>query len=251
MGTDVRIEYVRQIVQDNLLFFASLAQVNDPLDCKPLISLNGGTRDEQLGFLEKGVAKQHPDWRPEDVKQEAMRLLAIDPAELDRQITSQWKDFIEGEVFICCFSQAGNDLSLFSSAYGDFHKGVCLEFRTTDKDFAALRQVEYTNDRDTFYVLRDQGPERTKKLFFKKLKRWNANDWERECEWRLVNNQKGHHEFPPQLLTKITLGKDIHPEAKDRILSWIDNRTHPLDLCQAKLSPDGGSLDLDLLKRIP
>ena len=251
MGTDARIKYVRQIVQDGKLFFASLTQVNDPLDCKPQISIERGTTKEKREFLKRGVAKQHSGWPRKNLRREVTRIMQIDPRELDRQITSQWKPYIEGEVFICCFSSKANDLTLFGSDYGDHHRGICLEFRATDIDFAVLRQITYTNTPVTHYWFKDSSKERTEKFFFTKLKRWNGNDWGRECEWRLASDKKGHHDFPPELLTKIILGKDSSAKTEELVLSWVDQRSHPLDVCQSKLAPDDTSLTLELVKRVP
>lgn len=250
MGTDARIEYVRQIVQDGKLYFASLTQVNDPLDCKPLISLKGGTSKEVREFLNKGV-KQRRGWPRKKLRLEVTGIMQIDPDKLDREITTQWRPFIGGEVFICCLSSKGNDPTLFGSDYGEDHRGVCLEFKTNDIDFAVLRQISYTDASVTHYWFMDNREERTEKFFFTKLKRWNSNDWERECEWRLVTGKKGRLKFPPELLTKIILGKDISPKTKNLIVSWVDRRPHPLDVCQSKLNADGTSLTLELVKRVP
>lgn len=59
-----------------------------------------------------------------------------------------------------------------------------------------------------------------------------AEHWAYEQEWRLIDysNGPGVCPFPPEALTSVILGAQTSPQDKEKVLGWINGRTHPVKL---------------------
>ena len=140
-----------------------------------------------------------------------------------RQMTTILQKELEGTK-VLSMSRRWNNMAMWAK-YASDHTGYCLEF-ANEGMFAEARAVEYMDVLPLdIKTPRAGGAD----FFFQK-----TDDWSNEQEVRLVvkKSYPSRLRFPPELLTRIVLGKSIPPRGRDVILSWARKRKPPLRVDQ-------------------
>jgi len=127
--------------------------------------------------------------------------------------------------------------TLMWSHYADSHKGVCLEFCTSEGSFFSRAQsVNYAQDFPHLEILR-----LINDADFREATPWiltKSSDWSYEREWRVLDfkNGPGVQVFTPECLSAVILGCLIPEVERDRVMSWVKNFPTPVRVLQAKMS---------------
>jgi hypothetical protein len=221
-----RAGWVRQILVDSMLYFASPATFNDPFDCRVVF---------------------RKDISPEEFRNKADRLLAArgvarderrrmlkpnrSPEEFIRNVTGGLQAKVDG-VGVLSLSSTHENILMWSH-YACGHRGVCLQFRVaTEPHFlAGALPVKYSSELLVPPLFEDSsGHERVEQLLLTK-----AEDWSYEREWRALTGEQGPgaRKFPPSLLTAMILGSSISPSDRDNVLEWARSRKAPLEIYEA------------------
>jgi len=166
-----------------------------------------------------------------------------------------WKSRLR-EFRVSAFSERNESISMWSH-YADHHRGVCLEFTTSDSSIVSrAEQVRYEDDLPKFLPV-DQWGDFLLGLgepdFMGLLRQYllrKSLEWEYEREWRVFSPNSGPDElfidvkFRPDDLTGIFLGVRI-PEL-DRLVieSLCRGKFNSAKLFLAKRNADSFRIDL-------
>lgn len=129
------------------------------------------------------------------------------------------------------------------SHYAASHSGVCLEFANNGSETLvgqALR-VNYPPFYQKAHAIYDDKDTQVDRILLSK-----ARCWAYEAEWRKIEHETGYglKRLDPRVLTGIILGcKMIEPQ-RQQILRWASERTFPMNVYQARQSPDGFHIEI-------
>lgn len=155
--------------------------------------------------------------------------------ETQKQLIEGAKEFfIRQEMYpnnisICCFSENVKSMPLWSY-YASNHTGVCLEY-----NFENLN----VKNKDEKYIIDNMhhviySKNKTQNINYSPLIK--SNEWQHECEWRLVGNNKTHYINIPNL-SAIYFGVNCKDIVKKEIIKQI-KRDEKIKLYQMMTSFD-------------
>ncbi len=224
-----RAEWVRQIISESKLFFASPSSFNDPFDCKARFRGDLGPAE----FRSRADDLMRSRGMDRKQRRKALRS-APRPKELAKRVAAGMQDKLDRMGILSLSSTHENILMWSHYAFG--HRGVCLQFRvSTDPDYlGAALPVTYSRELLTPTLFGKDHRERVEAILLTK-----AVDWSYEREWRVLRpNGAGVDQFPPALLTSIILGASISPADRALVAGWVEARAGSLDTYQATRDPD-------------
>jgi hypothetical protein len=191
-------------------YYADPSKFNDPLDCKPVISV-----DTDVSTLEKvcyRVVELSVD------KEAALKVIDRHRYEsgqygdykTDQEAAAYYSRSLTGTVQVFLFTElercgvlslaARWNCPLMWSHYADKHHGLCIEYDMTDNRCNNLRAVDYCTTGDikvsdiyNWKVSRSGDAERIIRKAFYYAK---AKEWRYEREWRDVSSSAGPCETP-------------------------------------------------------
>lgn len=222
-----RAEWVRQIVVDSQIFFASPANINDPFDCRIRFRMDGSF-DELRNNLdellrERGYSRKY--------RRQKIRALG-DPSTFVRNVAAGFQREVDGTGVLSLTSTHEN--ILLWSHYASGHSGICLQFRVVVDPafFAPAVPVTYTRDLPLPHLLGDNRDERAQQLLLTK-----AEDWAYEREWRILQPDRGpgSRSFPSELLAAIIFGVKMSKDDRETVIKWVAQRSTPLPVYKAAL----------------
>ena len=210
-------------LESNVVYYANPKNFNDPLDCSPVINVDIDTQSlEKLCFAmlsktqkgsgdSKAISKRidkiryysnEPNWdgTPSDSKSK----LKIDFA---REIQNCLEKLMRRKG-VLSLAQRWN-CPLMWSHYADQHNGICIEYDTSQLEFAKPFAVDYSGVRDIkasdlYGWIIDELITSRKRVhdsyFYRK-----ASQWRYEKEWRHVRDGSGV-DASPYLISAIYFG---------------------------------------------
>ena len=209
-GDKEKMEWVKQILVEHQLFFASRRAFNDPFDCAiPSLLQIPGTFLKR--FAEEFVDRKFPNASESDKSHMIDRLMSVNALEDIRQ---RLQDDVD-RAGIVCFSKVRDDILMWAH-YGDKHKGLCLEFDGSSNCmfFGEAQPVEYEDY--TPIPLHEDTERQMSRVILTKSKHWVY-----EKEYRIfrpnIASQSLH--YPVELLTGIIFGcmtPDMRREEDER-----------------------------------
>ena len=229
------LDRLKPIILKHELYLPSVAQLNDPLDCRPKIS---PISDEDLvTFRRNDYINRNPVL--------ALDLLRQDEDNIRDLIQKRGVEWFNSELSkilnagmeqfrVYSLTKRFDNFGLWAK-YADGHKGYCLEFANEGDLFKHAFEVFYgesvpfdVNDpgRDAMFLVR------------KRL------DWSNEEEVRLIlpAGKGSKVRIEPRWLTRIILGMEMSPENEAQIRQWAKVREPVLLVVRAHL--DGLNQDL-------
>ena len=229
-----RAEWVRQILIESKLYFASPADFNDPFDCKARYR----TDISPEHFQDRANALMRERGMPRKERRRALRSTV--PI---RQFASNVAEGFQKEIDrigVLSLSSTHENILLWSH-YACGHRGVCLQFRVSvDLPFlGGALDVHYSHEMPTPTLFGEDPYDRVKAILLTK-----AIDWKYEREWRVIqpDSRPGPRSFHPSLLSGLILGANISPQNRDMVLSWVEQRRDPLSVYTAERDPEHFSL---------
>jgi hypothetical protein len=156
------------------------------------------------------------------------------------------------KVGVLSFSEKSDNVLMWSH-YAEKHTGLCVEFRRSEYLSFAL-QVQYTEDYPTldfFRAMDDMKAPLEARYVVNRLYLTKAQDWEYEREWRLLAltaphayapdvpsdllyGEKGLHDFPTDLITRVIFGCRMTNEDKSRVRGWVRSGPAKPKVCEAR-----------------
>jgi hypothetical protein len=201
-------------LKEQVLYFNSPRYFNDPFDCALIPNFHTPT-DDDLETLRRNYLSRD---LPEDTRREfsganmpTLRSLFLRAGKTAFEQTV--KVFLETNG-VCCFSEKYDDLLMWSH-YGGQYSGFCLEFSTSDREFAKkMRKVDYRDDIPCIDLVPiilsspEQPDTQVLDLFCTK-----STSWRYEDEWRGLHDTEGTaYRYPAEWLTGVYFGPRMEME---------------------------------------
>ncbi len=214
-----RLDWLKPVILEHLLYVPSVAQLNDPTDCRPKIKPMSG--EEMVAFLRNDCVRRDPTLTPDLLQEHESRIrkgiqtLGIEwfQRELSKIFNSHTEQFR-----VYSLSKRFNNLSLWAKYAAD-HTGYCLEFANEGPLFGEhVMEVVYGE-----YAPFDVNDSNNRSAGFLVCKR---PEWSNEEEVRLIcaRGAGPHVKIEPQWLTRIILGKNMSQEDRQQICLWAKVR---------------------------
>ncbi|MDB5440343.1 MAG: hypothetical protein JWM33_2770 [Caulobacteraceae bacterium] len=190
--------------------YAQPRTFNDPLDCDPTFDVDVGRvtleklyyrmllrrmekakAAEKVGYL-RYMSTEHGDYQTDkDVEGYLVQMLA-------REIKDELDDeFAQRGVLSLSATWAS---VLMWSHYADEHRGICVEYDTTDQEHPTLGPVNYRAARavkaSDLVGWKGRGDETAKKRVILTYFYAKSAEWKYEKEWRDVRDENGVRERP-------------------------------------------------------
>lgn len=193
------------------VYYTEPRKFNDPLDCNPSISIDIGrlALERLLYRMLKGhlgeekskahiselryYSSQYGDYRIADSKTEEYH-----KRNLANEILAELKRELGNDGVLALSSSWGS--VLMWSHYADEHRGLCIEYDTSDQIHPRLRAVDYrsprainASDLSLWKVGNDKvAKEKVLKTYFYA----KSSEWRYEKEWRDISEKSGIKDVP-------------------------------------------------------
>jgi len=230
-----------RILTHNEIYFAKCKEFNDPFDCNLHISVDGDfnthkarLRQHNADFSEeKLILQTRKDLQPENIRKRELKV--------NNDIRR-----INENVGIFSMSAKRHNLLMWSH-YADYHRGICVEFKTTGgKLFGCdLQHIDYDVNYPKLSVYDEPDFE-----FVEKCVRTKSADWEYEEEWRILYKRTGCQFFlsEDEELSGVILGARISRKNKELVLKCLSENNCKAKLYQARECKDKFGLDITLIE---
>lgn len=232
-------EHALRILSHNEIYFAKCKEFNDPFDCNLHISADGdfNTHKAKLRQLKPDLSEKELNLQT----QKALQTENIHKCEL--RVNNDIRSINEN---IGIFSMsAKRDNLLMWSHYADYHKGICIEFKTTEgKLFGCdILNIDYEEKYPKFNVYNNMDLERVRKYICTK-----SRGWEYEEEWRIIYKETGCQFFltEDEELSGVILGAHISKSNKELVRKCLSENNCEVKLYQARECKDRFGLDIIL-----
>ncbi len=239
-------------LKNNQIWCTTLDSYNDPYEGYMYLNHPSSYRNEMLNIVDKVKASEAQRLsvrNAQDVKELAIALFTDDTNNQNvfekkyndgNEVTKnknidQIKD-VQTNTKICSFSEIKpfNEDTYYNKAnrlmwahYGDNHKGFCLEYSTTNRefDFYPVLYASKLLDITPFFIQQQNGEQTTALLpFYTPMKKEDVWSYEKEWRYILVDTAKIKHKNLQDLIpTAIYLGARINPDVKDSIIEIANN----------------------------
>jgi hypothetical protein len=245
LSTGQDLEWVKDILLNNRLYFPTRLGFNDPFDSRIHFDWES-TEDQWRKRLENDFAKQplppefegrHVDYVEALLQKGMISVLEKRGGPTHDQIVDKYR--------ILSLCESPKDILMWSH-YGSCHSGICLEFKVSkESPFSKVRAVEYAKEYPKVKVALADRETEIKALLTK------AKVWKYEKEWRAVRDQASeYYPFPKECLSGVILGCQIDPTNKPLIKEWLSMRLSPVMLYEAVKSKDKFALEIQKIETI-
>jgi hypothetical protein len=213
------LDRLKPVILENLLYLPTVAQLNDPADCRPKIKRMSVA--EMVIFLKNDYIRRHPVPALDLLQEYESRIresiqtqgLEWFQRELSKILNSQMEQFR-----VYSLSRRFDNLSLWAK-YAAGHTGYCLEFANAGPLFGEhVMEVVYGE-----YAPFDVNDSENRSAGFLVSKR---PEWSNEEEVRLICARGSGRlvKIEPQWLTRVILGKDMSEGNQNQICEWAKQR---------------------------
>jgi hypothetical protein len=225
-----RLDWLEPIILRHEIYIPSVAQLNDPLDCRPKISPM--SEEELVRFLRNDYIRRNPVMALDLLAQHEQKIRqGIKTHGLDwhlqELVDSLYKQIEEFRVY--SLTKRFDNFSLWAK-YASDHTGYCLEFANEGELFEKAIEVQYGE-----YTPFDLNDQVNRNALFLTYKR---RDWSNEEEVRLIlprNKGTTVRLQEPRWLARIILGMKMSPENERQIREWAKERRPELAVARAYL----------------
>lgn len=239
MHTKKDREHTLRILTHNEIYFAKCTEFNDPFDCNLHISCEGDftTHKEKLRKLNPDFSEAKLDIQTQkDLQQENIK-------KRERKVNNDIQRITEN-AGIFSMSVKRDNLLMWSH-YADYHRGICIEFKTTNSKLFGcdLLKVDYVVNHPRFTIYDEADFE-----FVKKRVSTKSKDWEYEEEWRIIFRETGCQYFPSEELNGVILGAYISKRSKAMVLKCLSETNCTVKLYEAHKCKNRFGLDIIPIK---
>ncbi len=192
-------------LKDQVIYFGSPANFNDPYDCALFPTIKEPT-DSEVEKIRSHYLTQSdiPDNIREEFQKSPGTKLRAMLLRIGQRVLEDEIEKFRSNRGVSCFSETPSNILMWSHYAGN-HRGFCLEFDTKSELLRKIRKVKYSPAMPTFDLvpmLCDQDFDQIIDLFCTK-----SSDWEYEREWRAMHKESGTaFHYPAEALTGIYFG---------------------------------------------
>lgn len=211
---EMKLSYIERIFTHNELYFPSPVNLNDPLECRPLIKVGDLSdkyyKEKYVSYSLKIMVKGGNTADPSEISKWLEAHTQKEAEEKCGQITEILRADLIEKYRICSFSAINNNPLLWSH-YADSHQGFCLVFNADNELFGEAMEVTYQDEYPVVDLVEENEFEIMKNTGFVKFSGWSY-----EKEFRLVSEepntvnvlpiQNNIWEFPPEMLVGVIFG---------------------------------------------
>ena len=211
------------------LYIPSVAQLNDPLDCRPKITPMSD--EEMVTFLRNDYVRRNPILALDLLQQHEQKIrssiqkLGLEwfNSELSKILNTHMEEYR-----IYSLTKRFDNFGLWAKYAAD-HTGYCLEFLNKGPLFDNTCEVVY-GEYQPFHL----NDSENRNALFLVCKR---PDWSNEEEVRLIlpSGKGSTVKIDPQWLTRIILGMKMSAENEAKIREWAAEREPKLTVVRAYL----------------
>lgn len=247
-----KLHYIQRMFTQNELHFPSPIDLNDPLECRPLITL-GDLSDQQykekyVSFARRMMIAGGNQAPPDDITEWLEGHSQEEAKGLCKEHTEGYRLSL-GKYRICSFSATNNN-PLIWSHYSDSHQGFCLIFDADNDLFGKALKVEYQDDYPRLDFTEEDDLKVLKKSMLVKF-----SDWAYEKEYRLcsaepnfigalpVENNKWV--FPKEMLKGIIFGCKMSDTDRGLLMDMCQDYSN--DFCFKKAELYDNSFFLNIV----
>jgi hypothetical protein len=228
-------EHSKALFSTPKLWFSAPARLNDPFECRPVITFDG-TRDDIVTALERTLLQKYPNTTAHSAKAEAVSIFLEgrhrDPA-LWELLRKQLMQVLQHKIGMCCLSRIPDSILMWSH-YGCDHEGYCIEYEAADNVpvFGEAQPVVYSDCYPIIDAFKTPHPIKVERVLLTKY-----TSWAYEQEWRIVSTEgPGEYEYPPACLKSVAFGARISIHDKSQIGDWVAQRGHGVRFYEASLN---------------
>ena len=180
-----RLSHCMQNLKNQVIYFGSPRNFNDPYDCALLPRIKEITNSDVEKY--KRCLLLNPELKHEFVNNISTdsikkKLLCNGEAKLHRAK----EDFLRRRG-VSCFSEKKDNLLMWSH-YGDHGTGFCLEFSTSNEMFKKIRKIHYSDEIPEINIVTVLCDDDSDELIINNLYCTKSVDWAYEKEWRVIHN---------------------------------------------------------------
>lgn len=220
LANDEQIEWARQIVQAESIWFSSPDQFNDPQESHFNVSFDG-TLYQIRELYRKIVEQERPECQAEEVDTYVASMLN-EPrlrAELDVLVRRSIRNKIRSDHAMLCLGTT-NDNYLMWSHYADRHRGICMEFDLENhREWRRrTRRVHYSRDLPEFNWFDTSDEAKWIATLLTKHECWAY-----ENEWRVIDlaSGQGLRKLESGMVKSVTLGAETAPDREKLVRGWL------------------------------
>lgn len=231
-----------QNLKNQVIYFGSPKNFNDPYDCALSPSIREPTEAEIEKIRQHHIAKAEIDenLRRDFKLAQVSELRNIFLRSGQKVLNQAIADFLSRRG-VSCFSERVDSLLMWSH-YADHCKGFCLEFNTETEPFEKVKKVRYTQtmpEFDVVPILCDEDFDPVSELYCTK-----AIDWAYEHEWRGIHSEAGTaFGYSSNALTGVYFGPDMSFAAFEIIALILAGQNEYVQLWQGTRSKSSFSVE--------
>jgi hypothetical protein len=261
-------ERTKNLLSNRELYFPSIAEINDPFDCRIILNRNASPKKLWRWVLKK-LECQYGTNDPIELVYKWFRNPNVAGASFTKEMAVDfinkklWKKLDpnnplsyfkiltarEANIRMFCLS-ATNDNILMWSHYALKHHGICLGFDISSNPvFKKTAQVKYAKryPRADYYRVNDE-------QYYEYSLLTKSDSWKYEKEWRLVLTKTEGlrnpvHHFEPSFLRELIFGCQTSTSERAKIIQWLLNGGLDPDLYQAILSEKEYRLEIAPIRK--
>ncbi len=223
------LEWLKPLILNHEIYIPSVAQLNDPIDCRPKITPMSD--EEMVAFLRNDFIRRNPVLEPDLLEQHERKIrssiqkLGLEwfNSELSKILNTHMEKYR-----IYSLTKRFDNFGLWAK-YAANHTGYCLEFVNEGPLFDNACEVFYGE----YQPFNLSDPENRNALFLV----CKRPDWSNEEEVRLIlpSGKGSTVKIDPRWLTRIIVGMKMSAENEARIHEWATEREPELTVVRAYL----------------
>lgn len=216
--------WLRSIIIENEFYFPTPSELNDPAECKPIISDH--SREEIESFLIATYINDNPNTSDLEIERIKFGVRQLGLQTILEEMSKFLNKILDKKYGVFCLSKRPDNLALWAN-YADNHRGYCLEFADLG-NYVNVYEVLY-DKKLPFSLDLSIDPRQAEFLFTK------TPEWAYEEEARVLD-KPGIKQFPPHFFKSIILGKNMSEGHMNMIIDWCKVRKVELSVKKAKFN---------------
>lgn len=233
--------YALRAINDATIYFASPEQFNDPLDCRPTLQMDVSTKQAEqllsLMLVERGATPDNASYTLRGMRERAAwpdpendSIPTADQIDLSlrwdiqQEITRLLRIAMAGKGVLSL--SATYSSALMWSHYADHHRGLCLEYDTSNRQLPRLQSVDYRAPRAVrvhdLYRWKVDNDDAARNQVLHTYFYAKSDEWNYEQEWREINDGRGEQALNFRL-SAVYFGMRADDAMKQTIIRALSN----------------------------
>ncbi|MCV2348705.1 DUF2971 domain-containing protein [Paucibacter sp. Y2R2-4] len=223
------IEFTRQALVSQKLYYQSPLKFNDPFDCSPVHDASGVTPARLQRRLVESLSRRGlpADQVKKLTQEDLVKYLQKLQEPSTRRAQNQLLREAVGTIGVLCLSSRGKH-SLMWAHYASKHQGISLCFDGRHEYFEKLHRVHYSPLRPKICGLQDPADDEAQQERMQQALCVKHDVWRYEDEWRdfrfptdAGSEAVRVQTYPLPALKGVLLGADIGNNQRKQVAEWL------------------------------